>query len=78
MPEDLSGETNEKAFFIGTQINENVKIYEVILVDVDKFLANKQRVFLLKFLRKRMMFHVTCPFLFAYDFSFLFFEFICD
>ena len=48
MPEDLSGETNEKAFFIGTQINENVKIYEVILVDVDKFLANKQRVFLLK------------------------------
>ena len=44
IPEDLSGETNRKALFNARQINENVKLDETHVVDVDKFLNDKKTV----------------------------------
>ena len=41
---DLSGETSEKAFFGASQINENVKLDEVILIEVDTLLSDRKGV----------------------------------
>ena len=43
-PEDLTGETNEKAFFNAKQINENVKIDETPVIEVDQILNDKKTV----------------------------------
>ena len=44
-PEDLSGETNKRVSYNAKQINENVKIDELNIIEVDKLLKDLKRVF---------------------------------
>ena len=45
-PEDHSSEIKNKAFFNSKQINENVKLEEIVIVEVDASLNDPQKVYL--------------------------------
>ena len=60
MSEDLSGETNKRIYFNARKLNENVKLDELGLIEIDYYLNDTQVVdrFLL-FRKNKCFIHVT-------------------
>ena len=56
-PEDLSSETNERAFFNARKINENIKLDETLVIEIDQTLLNEKHTVCLGLILKKDSVH---------------------